>query len=284
MTSQLKSSYAQCRHIARRSKSSFYHTFWLLPRVKRRSMYALYAFLRLIDDAADGSAALPDRRQALAAWRHDLQAALGGQPAAGILPALVDTVYRHGIDPAYLLAAIDGVEMDLSTACYETFDDLAVYCRRVASGVGLACLAIWGFDGPQAVPLAEKCGLAFQLTNILRDLQEDARRGRVYLPQEELRRFAYSPQDLRCEIVDDRFRGLIGFQIARARQLFREGRRLASHLHADGRPIFAAMWEAYYALLLEIERRDCHLFTRRISLSRTRRLGIAGAAIAKVMI
>ena len=196
MTGSLQASYAHCQTLTRQAARNFFYSFLVLPRGKRRAMCALYAFLRETDDIGDSDKPLEVRRAELGAWRESLAAAVAGHAQPPILPALVDTVSRYQIPPQYLYDCIDGVEMDLSDRSYETFADLEAYCYKVASAVGLACIHIWGFRDSSAIEPACQLGVAFQLTNILRDLKEDAQRGRVYLPQEDLRRFNYSREDL----------------------------------------------------------------------------------------
>jgi phytoene synthase len=165
--------------------------------------------------------------------------------------------------------------MDLDEPSYETFADLELYCHRVAGVVGLACLHIWSFTDARALDLAKKCGLAFQLTNILRDLDEDATRGRIYLPREDLRHFNYSEADLRARVVDARFRQLMHFEIARAESYYNQSAELANYLQGGGRAMFGAMFETYAALLAEIKRRDGDVFGERIRLSSWRKMRIA---------
>lgn len=275
MTAELNASYALCRQVARRAAKNFYYTFLLLPRDKRRAMCALYAFLRRTDDLGDNPQPADVRREALARWRESLDGAMQGRFDHPLLPALADTVARYAIPPQYLFDTIDGVEMDIDGRQYETFDELEQYCYRVASVVGLACIHVWGFRGDEAFEPARKCGLAFQLTNILRDLKEDAEQGRVYLPREDLDRFGYSVDGLRSGVRDARFRALMRFEIARAEALYREGRELQRWLEPDGLPVFGAMVSTYQALLEEIKRRDGDVFTNRVRLSPWRKLSIA---------
>jgi phytoene synthase len=275
MNAALAASYAHCRRIARRSGSSFYYSFLLLPRRKRLAMCALYAFLRRTDDVADSDLPLAERRAALAAWRHSLANALAGGDDDPVLPALADVVRSYSLPLEYLSAAIDGAEMDLARTSYATFAELETYCERVASMVGLACLRIWGCQAAEAEPSARVCGVAFQLTNILRDLGEDAARGRVYLPQEDLDRFGYSADDLRAAVRDDRFRRLMRFQIERNERLYAQGAELERWLGPRERRVFASMTAVYRALLAEIKRRDGDVFSRRVRLSRWRKMRIA---------
>jgi phytoene synthase len=182
MDADLARSYAFCDDLSRRQAKNFYWSFRLLPAEGRRSMSALYAFMRHTDDLADEPGDPSAKAESLRLWRSDLDDALGGRPDAWPgLPALADTVARRGVPPRHLHEVIDGVEMDLAPRVYPTFEDLYGYCYRVASAVGLCCLAIWGYrsDGGRAEAMAEACGVALQLTNILRDVGEDARNGRI---------------------------------------------------------------------------------------------------------
>ncbi len=203
MNETLAASYVHCQRIARRSGSSFYYSFLLLPKEKRLAMCALYAFLRRTDDLADSALPLEERTRALTSWRQSLNLALAGHCDDPLLPALADVVSEHAIPLEYLTAAIDGAEMDLRPVRFDSFADLEKYCELVASMVGLACLKIWGCQAAAAEGPARCCGVAFQLTNILRDLGEDARRDRVYLPLEDLARFDYTVDDLRAGVRDD---------------------------------------------------------------------------------
>ena len=274
---QIDASYAASRQAARLSGSNFYPSFLLLPSAKRRAMEALYAFMRRTDDLVDNNLPLDQRRRAIDQWRTEVEAALGGGPdsAQPLLPAVADTVDRFEIPTEHLFAVIDGVEMDLDRHGYETFDELADYCHRVASAVGMVSIYVWGFDGPEAFEPARQCGLALQLTNILRDLKEDAAEGRVYLPAEDLRRCGYTPDDLAAGVVDQRFLRLVKIQTDRARSLYREGAELIYRLHPDGRRIFGMLIDVYYRLFLQIERDPAQVFRRRVQLSRRRKLMLA---------
>jgi phytoene synthase len=275
MNAELADSYLHCQQITKRSGSSFYYSFLLLSKPQRQAMCALYAFLRHTDDLADGAAPLAARRAALAAWRQSLLAALAGHYDDPMFPALADVVRSYVIPTEYLTAAIDGAEMDLTRARYETFEQLEQYCELVASMVGLACLRIWGCTDRTADPLARRCGVAFQLTNILRDLAEDASRGRIYLPQEDLDRFGYSADDLRAGVRDDRFRRLMRFEIERNERLYSESASLEQWLEPRERGVFGSMTAVYRALLAEIKRRDGDVLSERVRLSSWRKMRIA---------
>ena len=224
-TARLARSYAACEAIARRAASSFFPAFRVLPPPQRRAMCALYAFLRIADDISDEPATSAPQRLQLDRWREGLARALAGEHEHPIHAALADTIRRFDIPGHYFEQALDGVEMDLTPQIYVTFSDLQKYCYRVASVVGLACIHIWGFQGGRAQEYAIQAGIAFQLTNILRDLGEDARRDRVYLPREDLERFAYAPEDLRIGARDQHFRDLMQLRLnARAATTMLPGR------------------------------------------------------------
>ncbi len=183
----LDESYAFCRAVARRRARNFYYSFVLLSREQRNAMCAVYAFMRYCDDLSDEPGA---GREPLDRWKAALTDALAGKfDAYPAWPAFHDTVARYAIPPRYFYEMIEGVSSDLVPRSIATFDELYRYCYQVASVVGLSIIHIFGFESPAALPLAEKCGVAFQLTNILRDIREDAGRGRCYLPAEDLTAF-----------------------------------------------------------------------------------------------
>lgn len=283
MNDPLASSYATCRQITRRAASNFYYGFLVLPRAKRQAMHALYAFLRHTDDLGDGDKPLEQRLAALVAWRASLDRALTSEFDSPIFPALIDTVHRYSVRPEWLYDAIDGVVQDQTVTRFETFAELSDYCYLVAGVVGLSCVRIWGVRGESCSDaeraridqLAVTCGRAFQLTNILRDLKEDAAQGRVYLPQEDLRRFNYRGEELNQGVRNDRFRALMRFEIARAEQCYREGAELREYLSSDGQAALETMMGMYRGLLYEIKRRDGDVFTRRVRLNTLQKLGIA---------
>lgn len=281
MTASLATSYAHCRQVMRRTATNFHYSFLVLPRAKRRAMCALYAFARLTDDLGDDDLgdrgwSLDERRRALSDWRQSLERALRGTFDSPIFPALADTVRRYGVPAEYLRAIVDGVEMDLDHAPYETFECLNDYCYKVASAVGLCCIHIWGFRDQAAIGPAITCGTAFQMTNILRDLKEDAGRNRVYLPMEDLRRFGYTAEELQQGVVNSRFRQLMRFEIERTEGLYRQAADLERWLEPDGQSVFGAMTSIYRELLGEIKRVDGDVFGHRVRLTAWRKLRLAG--------
>jgi phytoene synthase len=275
MTPTLARSYAYCERLARREAGNFYSAFRVLPGPQRLAMCALYAFMRVADDLSDGPGDVAAKRASLAAWRQGLRQALRGDYSHPVHPGLHHTVRTHAVPHHYLEAVLDGVQMDLVSVTYATFHELKLYCYRVASAVGLACIHVWGFSDERAIGHAESAGLAFQLTNILRDLGEDAARGRVYLPREELARFGYDVESLRRGERDDRFRALMRFQMERARACYDAAWPLAPLLPPAGRAVFLAMARTYRALLDAIERQDYDVFSRRVSVNRWRKLFLA---------
>lgn len=261
-----EASYRLCVLIARRKAVNFYPAFLLLPRSQRRAMCALYAFLRRSDDLVDGPEPTAIKEQRLMSWRDGLIEALAGRYRHPIFPALHHTVARFSIPPEHLFAVLDGVASDLNPVSIATFSDLTGYCRLVASAVGLACLPIWGCRRPEAFPLAEQAGIAFQLTNILRDLGEDRDQGRIYLPEEEWRRFECPPDQWQDH--NPRFREMMTFQISRARRFYAQGDRLQPMLPSAGRAVFTLMSQTYQSLLDAIERRNGDVFLTRVRVPR----------------
>lgn len=281
MNHDLAESYRHCRRQARQAASNFARLFWLLPADQRRAMQALYAFARQTDDLADGPEPQEQKRASLRGWRQALDEALAGraEPAtlpAGelaaarlILPAVAHTAARFEIPGDYLRQVIDGVEMDLDHVEFATFDELRHYCLHVASAVGLACLPIWGCRDERARQPAVDCGIAFQLTNILRDLAEDAGRGRNYLPREDLARFGCRPlASVSGSAPADAWPDLIRFECARAAEYYERSLAAQSYLTGSGQRMFRLMHATYRALLEKIARAPHSVFERRIRVSR----------------
>ncbi|HUA02099.1 MAG TPA: squalene synthase HpnC [Candidatus Aquilonibacter sp.] len=263
----VRASYAECNRIARAARSSFYLAFFGLPKAKRDALCALYAFMRLVDNVSDEPGDLESKRRGLAQWRAKLDEAVGGDTSGhAISPALADTIARFEIPTRYFHDLISGAEMDLTVASYATFDRLAEYCYRVAGTVGLTCLYVFGFRDPRSPDLAERLGLAFQMTNILRDVRADYEMGRVYLPAEDIERFGCSPEEFRGPVTA-RLRELLEVEAERAWRLYEEGAPLVGQVDADSRATLAALIRTYSTLLARIEERGFDVFSSRISLS-----------------
>ena len=277
---ELALSYRYCREVAKRRARNFYYSFMVLPREKSDGMCAVYAFMRYCDDIADDPSVDGDKRRMLEKWRASLdRAARGEYEESRILPAFHDTMRRFDIPVEYFHQLIDGAAMDLSVEQYESFDELYEYCYKVASVVGLVCIHIFGFDSPEAKRHAEYCGIAFQLTNILRDLAEDASMGRVYIPDEDLWAFGYTADDLTHEVRNDRFTRLMGFEVARARCYYKAALPLVGMVHDSGRPGLCAMIDIYSGILDKIEKSGYDVFANRISLSAPKKLSIAARTL-----
>jgi squalene synthase HpnC/squalene synthase HpnD len=285
-------SYEECYRIAKAARSNFYYAFFLLPKPKRDGLAALYAFMRLVDDVADEGDDLNAKQRGLAKWRAALDDAVTSPTqsdpswplgAAGVLPALVDTMRRYEMPARYLHDLISGAEMDLTMQTYPTFDRLREYCYRVAGTVGLTCTHVFGFRDPRALDLAEKLGLAFQLTNIIRDVRDDHTLGRVYLPEEDLDRYGVSHEDLGRSEATLGVRELLRFEADRAWQFYEEGAELLNLIDPESRGALWLLTHTYSALLSRIEALDFAVFGERVRLSRAEKmLFIAQARFGRV--
>jgi squalene synthase HpnC/squalene synthase HpnD len=266
-TVSVRDSYIECNRIARAARSSFYLAFFGLPRDKRNALFALYAFMRLIDDVSDEPGDLETKRRGLARWRGMLDDALAGETSGhAVLPALADSITRFNIPSRYFHDLILGAEMDLTVASYATFDQLSEYCYRVAGTVGLTCLHVFGFRDPKDPDLADRLGLAFQLTNIIRDVRTDLEMGRVYLPQEDLSRFGCTANDLHGPLTK-RVQELLEFEADRAWRFYEEGAALIPHVNPDSRATLWALTRTYSTILARMEERHFDVFSSRVSLS-----------------
>jgi len=253
----LDQSYAFCRHIAKTRARNFYYSFVLLAPEQKNAMCAMYAFMRYCDDISEGEGA---SLAAIEQWRADLDNALKGQFSGhAVWPAVRDTVERFRIPHEYLFDMIRGVSFDLQPRQVQTFEELYGYCYLVASVVGLTTIHIFGFDDPKAPDLAEKCGIAFQLTNILRDVKEDYGNHRVYLPAEDISRFH---ADLTR--YDQHFIDLMEFEAARARDYYRQSRPLIEMVHRSSRGSLWALIEIYRRLLERIIHSRYDVLSRRV--------------------
>ena len=263
----LEQSYAFCRHIAKTRARNFYYSFVLLAPEQKNAMCAMYAFMRYCDDISEGAGA---SLAAIEQWRADLENALQGQFSGhAVWPAVHDTVQRFRIPHEYLFDMIRGVSSDLQPRQVQTFDELYGYCYLVASVVGLTSIHIFGFDDPKALDLAEKCGIAFQLTNILRDVKEDYGNHRVYLPAEDISRFQ---ADLTK--YDRHFIDLMEFEAARAREYYAQSQPLIALVHRRSRGSLWALIEIYRRLLERIIRSRYDVLGQRVRVPTWEKLGI----------
>jgi 15-cis-phytoene synthase len=262
----LKAAYDECQAITRREARNFYYAFVTLPKPRRRSIYAAYAFSRLADDIADGDGNAASKAVALGELRRALRAALEGNPEGAIMVALADSAATYDVPESLFLDIIDGVEMDLTKSRYATFDELREYCYRVASAVGLVSIQIFGYDDPQAKVHAVDLGLAMQLTNIMRDVGEDMANDRVYIPQDELTRFGCTEEQLRSGTIDANFVRLMRFQAERARGYFASSKALLPLLEPRSRGCASGLHQLYSKLLDRIESRGFNIFSERVSL------------------
>lgn len=273
----LDQSYAHCRAVAKQRARNFYYSFVLLPHNKKNAMCAVYAFMRYCDDLSDEPGAT---RSAIDRWREALKEALAGRPDGNPMwPAFLDSVQRYDIPYDYFHEMIEGVASDIEPRAVETFDELYRYCYRVASVVGLTTIHIFGFSSADALPLAEKCGIAFQLTNILRDIREDAALGRIYLPAEDLTKFGVPADDLKNSRRTDAFGHLMDFETARARCYYRESAPLVALVEPDSRSSLRALIAIYSRLLDHVAASPYDVLTRRISLSAAEKVWIVLRAL-----
>ena len=285
--SQLHMAYSVCRGITRSRAKNFYYGFLVLPKRKRQALCAVYAFMRRCDDIADDpSLTARDRRLKLYAWLDAFHAAQAGLPTDDpILLALTDAQRRFHIPLGLLDALAFGTTMDVGDnpeqpaspglqVQYRSFQDLERYCYHVASVVGLVCIRIFGYTDPAAEPLAERCGLAFQLTNIIRDVKEDAALGRIYLPEEDLSQFGISPTELALGADLARIRPLLELEAQRARENYQAGDDLLAFIAEDSQPALWVLVTIYRSLLEKIARLNYDVFTRKVSLSLREKLTI----------
>jgi phytoene synthase len=270
-----------CSRLTRKSRSNFYYSFLFLSKEKREAMYAVYAFCRSVDDVADGDAPVAEKQQRLDEWRREIDRCYAGRPEHPISVTLAQSIQHFPIPKDYFEELIAGVEMDLTHNRYPTFRDLYEYCYRVAGVVGLMCIEIFGYRNPKAKDYAVNLGVALQLTNIMRDIQVDAERDRIYLPQDEMARFGYSEAELLRGSYTPAYLALMRFASTRAHQYFQNAHQLLAA--EDRRSLFAAeiMGAIYYRLLEAIEASGYRVFDRTITLPTTYKLWIALATWAR---
>lgn len=267
-----------CQDKAAASGSSFYSSFRFLPELKRRAITALYAFCREVDDVVDETKDEDVARQTLNWWRNEVAELYRGNATHPVTLALQNLLNDFNLAEEYLLEIIDGMEMDLDTHNYATFKDLSLYCYRAASVVGLLSAEIFGFNNRGTLKYAHDLGLAFQLTNILRDVREDAERGRVYLPQDELEKFGVTKQNLIQPVTSDNVKELFQFQADRARDFYLKAFSELPEEDRYSQRTGLIMAEIYLSLLEEIENDGYRVLEHRVNLTPSRKLWLAWRA------
>lgn len=264
-----------CQEKTAASGSSFYYSFFFLPKPKRRAITALYAFCREVDDVVDECSDANVARTTLNWWRNEVAEIYGGKPQHPVSKALVPVVQQFNLSQEHLLEIIDGMEMDLDLARYPDFKSLQLYCYRVASVVGLLTVEIFGYRDRQTLKYAHDLGIALQLTNIIRDVGDDARRNRIYLPMEELQQFNVTAADILNGRESENFQKLMAFQIERAQRFYQQA---LDHLPAADRKaqLTGLMMAAIYrATLNEVVASGCHVLRERVSLTPQWKLWLA---------
>jgi phytoene synthase len=310
MNTRLATAYSVCRGIARREAKNFYYSFIALPREKRNALSAVYAFMRHADDISDDATISPvDRRARLNEWVERWHAVLAGTPSDDpVFTALADAQHRFAIPPALLDQLVQGTSMDLQpqhnadqrvqssggtatltdVRVHQTFADLYRYCYLVASVVGMVCIRVYGYEDSRAEELAERCGVAFQLTNIIRDVKEDAAMGRVYFPQEDLAQFGLNISDFLdhggAALDETRLRPLLQFEADRARDYYRSADELLLLIHEDSRAALWVMVTIYRRLLEKIAEEQYDVLHGRIRLSAMKKIGILGRGLIKSVV
>ncbi|GIZ51512.1 presqualene diphosphate synthase HpnD [Noviherbaspirillum aridicola] len=264
-----------CQQKAVQSGSSFYYSFLFLPAERRRAITALYAFCREVDDTVDECTDVTVARNKLAWWRKEIHAMAAGTPSHPVTQALHPHLAAYSLQEQHLQAIIDGMEMDLDQTRYLDFPGLKRYCWHVASVVGILSASIFGASRPETLQYAEKLGLAFQLTNIIRDVGEDARKGRIYLPVNELQQFNVTAADILNARHSENFEKLMRFQAERARSLYAEAFALLPREDRRAQRPGLMMAAIYRALLDEIEHDGFHVLERKVSLTPIRKLWLA---------
>lgn len=276
-TQALSKAYDTCAQIVKQSARNFYYAFLALPQAERSAIHAVYAFCRLADDAADELAPTEVKRAQLDEYRRTFDRAVTGNASHPVFVALSDTVDRFDIPPDLFHDLLDGLTQDLTVTRYETYEQMESYCYLVASTVGLMCLPIFGAEGDKARQHGIDLGLALQITNILRDVGEDAARGRIYLPQEDLRAHGYTEGELFRGVVNDAFRSLMRQQVERARVLYESGRQLFQYIPEHTRACPELMYRVYERILDLIVEADYNVFSQRIGPGKWEKLRMVGA-------
>lgn len=275
----VEAAYDHCRAITHKHGANFSVGFRFLPKVKRRAVYAAYAYCRLADDIADDPGEnIPER---LDEWQRELDAAYGGTPVHPVTIALADALQHFAIPRSAFVALLDGCRQDLVKTRYETFDELLQYCDYVASSISDISLAIFGYRSDKALDYGRKLSTALQLTNVTRDIGDDVTRDRIYIPREELRRFGVEEREIQERAENDRMRRLIEFQIARAESYFREAEPLLRELAFDARFPTLLMGGVYATVLAKLRKDPLLAVRKRLSLSPLQKVLVVGSRVLR---
>lgn len=274
MGTELELAYDHCQRIAKEHARNFYYAFRTLPPKKRRAIYAAYAFCRHCDDIADEEMPFDEKERQFALTRRDLSDGRHDPNNSPMWAALENAADVFNIPQSYFEEVIQGVELDLTKSRFETFEELREYCYMVASVVGLICIEVFGYEDPIAKEYAIDLGIAMQLTNIIRDVKEDAERDRIYIPLDDIARFGYSEKQLMDGVNNAEFRALMKHQADRARSYFDSGKKLIPLLSSESRACPSVLHGVYSALLDRIEDSDFDVFQSRIGLSTQKKLYI----------
>ncbi len=272
-TSDTADAYSTCQIITKAGAKNFYYAFLTLPKEKRQAIYAAYAFCRITDDISDDLVG-DEREQGLSDLRKALDSAYSNSPDGAVFVALGDAADQFHIPKSYFEDVIKGVEMDLTKSRYETFEELREYCYHVASVVGLICVEVFGYSDDRTVASAVDLGIAMQLTNIMRDVGEDAERGRIYLPLEDLRRFGYTEEQLLAGEWNENFHELMKFQAERAHDYFDRGTRLFNLLDRRSRACPQTLASVYSKILNKMEHEQFPVFEKRVGISKFSKLAM----------
>ena len=279
---EVREAYKYCEQLARSHYENFTVGSWLLPRVLRRHLFAVYAFCRRTDDLGDEAPG--DRLALLNDWEADLSLCYGGQPTDPVMVALQDTIRRFDIPAEPFTRLIEANRMDQRQQRYSTYDDLLHYCSHSAEPVGRMVLYVLGYRNPERQALSDATCTALQLANFWQDVHRDYQMGRIYIPQEDMSRFGYSEEELAAGVVNDRFRSLMRFQVDRAEALFRQGLPLQNLLHGRARLDIALFSRGGMAVLAAIRRQNYDVLSRRPVVTRTRKLWLMLSSIARLAI
>ncbi len=277
----IEEAYRKCADAAKNASSSFYISFQHLPKIKRDAIYSIYVFCRLCDDAVDDPAQKDEASRRLDDLSVALNEAYKGNATDWYWIALNDTRRRFGLNFGCLSDVIEGCRMDIRGTRYETFEDLVVYCRRVASSVGIACLEVFGYEDERAPGYAIDLGIGMQLTNIIRDLAEDTPEGRLYIPLEDMERFSYSEKDLANNLVNENLRSLVRFQLERAKDYLQKGKRLLPLLDRNSRLCSESMAVNYGYLLRRVEAENYDVLNNKIRLRKWDKFKLAMSFLIK---